>query len=74
MNKRTKTEKNNSTMDTKFDKYCNKIWMYETIIEFDNEKMIEIKITSLTTDNTNYVQSDIVESANSTFHWYLKQE
>ena len=42
--------------------------MYETVIEFDNEKMIEIKITSLTTDNTNYVQSDIVESANSTFH------
>ena len=60
-NKIAKKREDNSTIETKFDKHGNKASMYETVKEVDEEKITKKKIMSLTSDNTNSLQSCSVE-------------
>ena len=53
LNTITKNKVNNSSVETKFDKLCNKVLMYDTIKEVDKETIIKKNIKLLTRDNTN---------------------
>ena len=50
-----------STIETKYDKYGNKISIFESFKEVDKEKTIKEHITSLSKDNKNPLQDDNVE-------------
>ena len=47
---------------TIFDKDVNKVLPTETVNEVDKEKNTKERITSLSRDNTNYLQDDNVEN------------
>ena len=50
-----------STIETKFDKHCNKVSIFETVKEVDEEKIIKEHIISLSRDKTTSLQYDNVE-------------
>ena len=57
----TKIKENNSTIETKYDKHENKVSMYETLKELDEEIITKENIMSLTRYHTTSLQSDNVE-------------
>ena len=54
-------KENNSTIDTKFNKYGNKVSMFETVKELGGETVTKENITSPTRYHTISLQSDNVE-------------
>ena len=61
LNTITKNNKIKSNIETKYDKHGNKISMYETVKEVEEETIIEENIMSLTRDNTTSLQDDNVD-------------
>ena len=56
-----KKKENSSTIETKLNKYGNKVSMYETVKEVDEETITKENITLLKKDHTNSLQYDNVE-------------
>ena len=62
LNTITKKREDSTTIETELDKRGNKISMYKTVKEVDEEIIIEENITSFSMDNISSLQADNVEN------------
>ena len=62
LNTITKKREDSTNIETKLDKHGNKISMYKTVKEVDEEIIIEENITSFSRDNISSLQADNVEN------------
>ena len=62
LNTITKKREDSTTIETELDKHGNKISMYKTVKEVDEEIIIEENITSFSRDNISSLQADNVEN------------
>ena len=62
LNTITKKREDSTNIETKLDKHGNKISMYETVKEVDEEIIMKENITSFSRDNISSLQADNVEN------------
>ena len=62
LNTITKKREDSTNIETELDKHGNKISMYKTVKEVDEEIIIEENITSFSRDNISSLQADNVEN------------